>query len=141
MKYLRLIGFCVAALALSQSAIAAKVYTWKDKNGVVHYGEHPPKDVQAILVKTRTGHSEPTPAQIAASQPKPAAEQQSAAQSGQQSLKDPERCAAAKENLEILNTVARLRIQNADGVMVPMTEEDKKQQRATAQKIIEQACE
>ncbi|WP_197085525.1 DUF4124 domain-containing protein [Cellvibrio sp. pealriver] len=142
MKYLRLIGFCMAALALSQSAIAAKVYTWKDKNGVVHYGERPPKDVQATLVKTRTGHSEPTPEQIAASQPKPAAEQQPAAQSGaQQSLKDPERCAAARENLEILNTVARLRIQNADGIMVPMTEEDKKQQRIEAQKVIEQACE
>lgn len=139
MKYLRLIGFCLAALALSQSAMAAKVYTWKDKNGVVHYGERPPKDVQATLINARTGHSEPTPAQIAASQPKPAPTE--AAREQVASLKDPVRCATAKENLEILNTVARIKTTNAEGIAVILTEEDKAQQRITTQKVIDQACE
>lgn len=139
MKCLRLIALCIATLSISQGAIAAKVYTWKDQNGVVHYGEHPPKDVQARLINARTGHSEPTPAQIAAAQPteSPAEEQIQQAQS----FKDPDRCKVARENLEMLNTVAMIKMPNADGVMIPLTEEDKVQQRIATQKVIDQACE
>lgn len=140
MKCLRLIGCCVAALAISQGAIAAKVYTWKDQNGVVHYGEHPPKDVQARLINARTGHSEPTPAQIAAAQPAPESPTEEQIQQAQ-SFKDPDRCKVARENLEMLNTVALIKMPNAEGVMVPLTEEDKSQQRIATQKVIDQACE
>lgn len=141
MKYLRLIGCCVAALAISQGAMAAKVYTWKDQNGVVHYGERPPKDVQAKLINARTGHSDPTPAQIAAALPAP--ESQPAVQADQQaqSFKDPDRCKIARENLEMLNTVALIKMPNADGVMAPLTEEGKSQQRLATQRVIDQACE
>jgi hypothetical protein len=93
-------------------------------------------------VKTRSGHSDPTPAQVAAAQPK-ASIPASAAPEVQQpsSLKDPARCTAAKENLAILNTVARIKTTNAEGAMVILTEEDKVQQRIVAQKVIDQACE
>ena len=139
MKYLRLIGFLLLGTVISQSTLAGKVYTWTDAKGVVHYGEHPPKDVKASLVKTHTGHSDPTPAQTAAAQPKAAAEPAAANQ--QASLKDPERCAQAKENLEMLNSVARIKTKNAEGVFVYLTEEDKAKQRETSQQIIDQACE
>lgn len=140
----KLVGIALLGVTLSQQGFAKdKVYTWTDNKGVIHYGERPPKDVKATLVQTRTGHSDPTPAQIAAAQPKPApappVEDPRVAQAA--ALKDPERCAAAKENLAILNTVALIRMPNADGVMAPMTEEDKKQQRIATQKVIDQACE
>ncbi len=139
MKYLQIIGFSLMSLLASQTVLADKVYTWTDTKGVVHFGERPPKDVKATLVKTRTGHSDPTPAQTAAAQPKTAAE--TAAANQQASLKDPERCAQAKENLAILNSVARIKKINADGVTVYLTEEDKAKQRETSQQIIDQACE
>lgn len=140
----KLAGIALIGAALSQPGFAkGKVYTWTDAKGTVHYGERPPKDVKATLVKTRTGHSDPTPAQLAAAQPKPApappAEDPRAAQAA--ALKDPKRCAVAKENLVLLNTVARLRMPNADGVLAPMTEEDKVQQRIATQKVIDQTCE
>lgn len=139
MKYLRIFGFCLLGILAAQNVLAAKVYTWKDSKGVVHYGEHPPKNAKATLVKTRTGHSDPTPAQTAAAQPKPASEP--AASNASTSLKDPERCARAKENLAILNSVARIKTTNAEGVAVYLTEEDKAQQRQVTQQIIDQACE
>lgn len=139
MKHLRLIGLLLMSVSISQTVLAEKVYTWTDSKGVVHFGERPPKDVKATLVKTRTGHSDPTPAQTAAAQAKPAAE--TAAANQQASLKDPERCAQAKENLAILNSVARIKTTNADGVAVYLTEEDKAKQRETTQLVVNQACE
>lgn len=138
-RVLGVISAVILGLAISQSGFAkGKVYTWTDGKGVVHYGERPPKNVKATLVKTRTGHSDPTPAQTAATQAKTDA---AAAENNQQSLKDPERCARARENLAMLNSVARIRTTNADGIAVFLTEEDKIKQREIAQQIIDQACE
>lgn len=136
----RLTGIALLGLMLSQQGFAKeKVYTWTDSKGTVHFGERPPKDVKATLVKTRTGHSDPTPAQTAAAQPKAAAPTTAANQ--QTSLKDPVRCAQAKENLAMLNSVARIKTQNADGTTVFLTEDDKVKQREISQQIIDQACE
>ncbi len=136
----KLAGIALVGVMLSQQGFAKeKVYTWTDSKGTVHYGERPPKDVKATLVQTRTGHSDPTPEQVAAAQPKPAAA--AAAANQQASLKDPERCAKAKENLEVLNSVARIKTTNADGVAVYLTEEDKTKQREISQQVIDQACE
>lgn len=136
----KLAGITLVGVMLSQQGFAKeKVYTWTDSKGTVHYGERPPKDVKATLVQTRTGHSDPTPEQVAAAQPKPAAEATAATQ--QTSLKDPERCAKAKENLAILNSVARIKTTNADGVAVYLSEEDKTKQREISQQVIDQACE
>lgn len=144
MKYLRIIGFCLLGILAAQNVLAAKVYTWKDSKGVVHYGEHPPKDVKATLVKTRTGHSDPTPAQATTPSTAPTTtppNQTDAANDALNSLKDPTRCAQARENLNILNTVARIKTQDGDGNSVIMTEDDKAEQRKIAQSIIDQACE
>lgn len=136
----RLTGIALMSLMLSQPGVAKeKVYTWIDSKGTVHFGERPPKDVKATLVKTRTGHSDPTPAQTAAAQPKTSEE--TAADNRKALLKDPERCAKARENLAALNSVARIRTVNAEGVTVYLTEEDKIKQRDVSQQIIDQACE
>lgn len=128
----------LASISLSTLAKGEKVYTWTDGKGVVHYGERPPKDVQAKLVKTRTGHSDPTPVPVA---PKTAPVEQAATPATRQPPKDPERCKLAKENLHTLNTVARLSIKNAEGFTVHMTEDDKAKERARMEQIIAQECE
>ncbi len=129
-------GILLASISLGSAAKNGKVYTWTDSKGVVHYGEHPPKDAQAKLVKTRTGYSEPTPASatssITSSTPAAAATTRPAG--------DPERCKQAQDNLHLLNTVARIRTQNAEGVMVYLTEDDKAQQRQKMEEIIALEC-
>lgn len=139
MKRVQIIGCLLLSLVASQCVLAAKVYTWTDSKGVVHFGERPPKDVKATLVKTRTGHSDPTPAPAVT---QPANTNAAASTDPQQtSLKDPERCAKAKNNLSVLNSVARIKTVNEEGITVYLTEEDKAQQRIIAQQIIDDACE
>jgi hypothetical protein len=141
MTYLRIIGFCLLGLLASQNVLAAKVYTWTDNKGVVHFGERPPKDVKATLVKARTGHSDPTPAPAAPAPTTGTITQAEAANNVRASLKDPTRCAQARENLSILNSVARIKTQDASGNSVYMTEDDKAKQREAMQAVANQACE
>ena len=138
MKRAQMIGCLLLGLLASQFVLAAKVYTWTDSKGVVHCGERPPKDVKATLINARTGHSDPTPAPAVTPPPAATTTNQTAQPT---SLKDPERCAQARENLAILNSVARIKTVNAEGVTVYLTEEDKAQQRNIAQQAIDQACE
>lgn len=138
MKRSQIIGCLLLGLLAAQGALAAKVYTWTDSKGVVHFGERPPKDAKATLVKTRTGHSDPTPAPAVATPP---AATTTTTAPQPTSLKDPERCAKARENLAILNSVARIKTVNSEGVTVYLTEEDKAQQRTIAQQAIDEACE
>lgn len=130
-------GILLTCISLGSAAKDGKVYTWKDSKGVIHYGERPPKDVQAKLVKTRTGHSDPTPAPAKSAATSSAPASNVAAEQP----KDPERCKQAQENLNLLNTVARIRTQNAEGITVYMTEDDKAAERAKMQQIIEQDCD
>lgn len=140
MKQKLLIGlFATCALALCATntmAAKGKVYTWTDDKGVVHYGERPPKDSQAALVKTRSGHSDPTPT----ASPNTSATQSSVATTTTRPAGDPERCQKAQENLKVLNNAARIRTQNADGVMVYLSEDDKAEQRRQMEEIIAQEC-
>lgn len=129
------------ALSHPSQAKGEKVYTWKDEQGVVHYGEHPPKDTQAKLIHTRTGHSEPTPIATPASTTAASNNQAAAAQPAPEYVKDPQRCAAAKANLALLNSVARIKTKNAEGVSVYLTEEDKTKQREAMQLAIKQSCD
>lgn len=143
MKYKNLIGFisaCALGIAASHDLFAAeKVYTWTDAKGVVHYGERPPKDTPAKLVHTRTGHSDPTPAAIT---PTIAKEEQTAVVDNAQSARNnQEQCTTARENLTLLNSVARIKTQNAEGATVYLTEEDKVKQRDAMQLFIEQSCD
>lgn len=144
MKSLRIIGFCLLSILASQSVLAGKVYTWTDGKGVVHFGERPPKDVRATLVKTRSGHSDPTPAPATPTPPIPTTAsptEAEAANNVRAALKDPTRCAQARENLAILNSVARIKTADANGNSVYMTEDDKAKQREAMQTVANQACE
>lgn len=147
MKQKLLIGlFATCALALCATntmAAKGKVYTWTDDKGVVHYGERPPKDSQAALVKTRSGHSDPTPipAPAAPNGASQTTSQQDANIAAAKQLKDPDRCSIARKNLEMLNTAARIRVPGDDGNLRVLTEGDKEKKRAAMQEIIDQACE
>ncbi len=141
MKFSRVLmisGILLASISLTCAAKGGKVYTWTDSKGVIHYGEHPPKDVQAKLIKTRTGHSEPTPMPSTNTQatPQPGVP----ATTDTASLKDPDRCSKAQENLDILNSGAPIKMKNEKGESVIMSEEEKDKQKNIFQLIANQAC-
>lgn len=140
MKHLAIIGFLLANLMVSQSVLSSdKVYTWTDEQGVVHYGERPPKDIKATLVKTRTGHSDPVPAAAA-----PTTSNTATAQQPQQTVgveKNASQCATARNNLTTLQGYARVKIADANGEMRYLTEEEKQKKMDETQKVIDQVCE
>lgn len=131
-------GILFASISLGSVAKDGKVYTWKDSKGVVHYGEHPPKDVQAKLVKTRTGHSDPLPVPPTTPAPPQTVTAQEA--NNEESFKDPDRCSKAKHNLDVLNSGAPIRTRNDAGATVIMDEAEKTKQRNMYQLVINQAC-
>lgn len=142
MKYTRIIGFisiCALAIMVSQvHAAPSKVYTWKDAKGVVHYGERPPANSQARLVKTSNRRNTETPAPVT---PATATTAAATATTAAPSLKDAVRCETAKKNLELLNTVALVKITGSDGIARTLTEEEKVTQRTTMQEVMKQSCE
>jgi hypothetical protein len=139
MNYRFILGFCLLGM-LCNSALAAKVYTWTDTQGVTHYGEHPPKDVTAKIINARTGHSEPVPAETPTSETAPA---QTQAETAPQnfSSKDPERCAIARKNLDSLNSNARIKIVDEKGNTRFLSEEERQDKLTEMKKTAEESCE
>ncbi|QEI11334.1 DUF4124 domain-containing protein [Cellvibrio japonicus] len=139
MKPLLILACCIASL-LSTAVLAAKVYTWKDENGVTHYGERPPKEANAKMVRARTGHSDSVAGEAA---PSTGSEPVTAEQppSMQQQLKDPERCEIARKNLETLNSNARIKMPDADGNTRFLTEDERQEKFDEMEKAIEESCE
>lgn len=139
MNYRFILGFCLLGM-LCNSALAAKVYTWTDTQGVTHYGEHPPKDVTATIINARTGHSEPVPVETPTPGETPAPTQ---AQEAPQNLptKDPERCAIARKNLESLNSNARIKMVDEKGNTRFLTEEERQDKVTEMKKTAEESCE
>ena len=55
--------------------------------------------------------------------------------------KNPEFCQRARENLETLNTAARIRMRDEDGELRYINEEEKEEQRQRAREAIATHCE
>lgn len=138
MKYL----YCflmLAMLALSGAAPAAeKIYRWVDDEGVTHFTAHPPKNRESEVVRVQTGSSDPVPPPATASEEQPAnADQDGAA--AQQSRNDAYRCSIARENLKVLQTSARVQVQE-DGEIRYLNEEEQRERAEQARQIIAESC-
>lgn len=127
-------------IATSIHANQAGHYRWTDDKGTVQYSDRPPEGIKAEFIKFASGRhstdndatsaqgnastgSAGTPAQIV-----PAA-----------SIKDPELCKQAQKNMKALDS-ARIRITEPDGSKRLLTEEEKEEQRQSAQKFINVHC-
>ncbi len=128
---------CILGLLAAPGFAGDKIYTWVDDKGVTHYGEQPPKNVTATLVHARTGHSDPTP--LAEPQQKQSTGDMQAEQPTV--TKDPDRCKAARENLNTLNSNSRIKMADKDGNLRYLTEEEKKQQYDQMNKAVEESCD
>lgn len=136
----------VILLVSSALAFAGEgAYKWADAKGNVHYGERPPEGVNAEYIKTITGKSGKASASSAkksAEGPKLASSDKNKAGGAIEALpnKDPQKCEAARGNLELLNGYPRIRQKDAEGNYHYLTEEEKAEQRQRAQSNIDVFC-
>lgn len=134
----KLLGL-VLIIALSNTAQAGKqgYWTWTDEKGNPKYSDRPPEGVDAVFVEKNTTSSPTSSAYDSGSQ---AADQASNPDKMEVfPAKDPSICEQAKANLSALKS-ARVRITEADGTQHYLTDEEKKEQRDRAQRLVDMNC-
>lgn len=138
MTPLRLLSCCLLCV-LSSSAFATKVYTWKDDKGVTHYGERPPINGDARMVKTRAGYTTDTESTSSAASSSAAPLQLASQELARQV--DKERCEAARYNLQLLSQGSRIRVPDESGQVRFLGDDERNQKVADMEKIIRDSCE
>ncbi|MCH9690902.1 MAG: DUF4124 domain-containing protein [Gammaproteobacteria bacterium] len=152
----------VCSLLLATLALAARadgIYKWVDEDGVVHFGEQPPRNEQAeVIKKPRSERYKLWQAQQAKQQlfsdDKPKAEPQTdskpvsktkveltdnAAKEAEDALRA-QRCWHAQQTLRVLKTNARVREEEANGNLRILAEEERQQRMQAMQQEITNNC-
>lgn len=140
----------VAALALAASAAQAQVYKWKDANGTMHYSDQPPA-VGAKYEKVQVNSSVSTPVTAApaaapasastaasanaAAKPAPAASKLADTPDNRAKL-----CKDLGSNIALLNGQQPLTMGDDNGAQKSMSDDQRRQQLATAQAQQKQYC-
>jgi hypothetical protein len=114
---------------------AEDYYKWVDDQGVTHYGERPPKNTTASKGKTQTGHSTHTPYVVTQD-----TEASATTATNTENQKDPERCKAAKSNLDIINTSARIKVKGDDGEFSYLSPDEIAKRKKDAQQAVKESC-
>lgn len=142
--------FISLLLAVGASPALAGMYKWVDEQGATHYSQNPPPGGKAQAIKPP-----PTPADSEAAvkrleaqrqegQKRREASQQDARESqkntASQAIRE-ESCRMARQNLSTLEANSRVAIQDANGNMKRLTEEERQAQLAEARKQAEEYCD
>jgi hypothetical protein len=148
---------CTTAAALTLLALLSipataegVYYRWVDDTGItVNSDRPPPKGIAYETITTSTNLRQAT--DTAEEEPETAAQALPALTGDQPSspapvarmevIKSPEACTAARQNLETLSTHARIRKPDAQGNYRYLSEDEKAEERAQAEKTIAQNCE
>lgn len=132
---LRYITPATLFLLMAVNASADNYYKWIDEEGITHYSETPPKNTKSTQGKTQTGHSAPSTYTPSETQTDPHSNT-----SDQQLTKDPERCKAAKSNLDIINTSSRIKVKGDDGEFSYLSPEAVAKRKKEAQQAVKESC-
>lgn len=149
--FFSVLGLClVAALLVSGSAEAGKVFRWVTSDGTVHYGEHPPQGVAATQMSTTTGKPskqsssrervEPGEDSGKEAAPEQDSESTAAAPASVKPKKDKGVCERARYNLKVLDERARIRQTDENGEERYLSEEEKNKQKEKAREAIKTFC-
>lgn len=138
------------ALFSSTGALAAKVYKWTDEKGITHFSEHPPLNTKTTVIKPQIalGESSESSAETASSAASSKASTTSAAASAAAAaaaehaaaMKDPQRCASAKQNAETLKTYSHIKVKEDNGEYRYLTPDEQAQRLKEANKAAEESC-
>ena len=140
-------GLVLLSLSGFPTHAGGKYYRWVDETGTtVNSDRPPPAGVKYETISGTSSFMYPEAAEPEAPAPeeKPAATQEpevAKSQTRPMLEKNPEYCEQAKKNLEVLNTKARIRVPDEEGNYRYIDEDEKAEQRATAEAIIAQHCE
>lgn len=142
----------VVCISMTSSLVQASgaVYRWVDSQGNTAYGEHPPKGVNATLIKKaskrKSQHStvESTPASTDVSN-NDGKESSEGSYNGEKAQakarkKNPEYCKRAKANLKMLTERARIRQRDKDGNVHYLTEKEVAEQKKISKRAIKDNC-
>jgi len=140
------------AVALPHTAMGAeKIYRWTDERGRVIISDRPPEDSSIPHETVDMGSSglrrkpaSPPKAPLPAEQDTegtPGPSRAAETESKEALPKDPRICAAARNNLESLEGLARVRMMGEDGEFYFLTEQQKEEEREQARRLIELHCD
>ena len=136
----------VAALLLGTlSAQAETYYRWTDENGrPVHSDRPPPKGIDYEVVRTGTGLKRAVGSEEGAVprtvEPTESNNFEPMTISKMKIEKNPEYCARARENLEVLNAKVRIQMKDENGEVYYLSDEDREFQKKRAIETIEVHC-
>jgi hypothetical protein len=139
-------GLVLLSLAGFPTYAGGKYYRWVDETGTTVNSDRPPPagiKYETISGTTNFMYPEATAEDPPAQEDKPvSAEKPEVAKSQTRPMleKNPEYCAQAKKNLEALDTKARIRVPDGNGNYRYIDEDEKAEQRTTAEAIIAQHC-
>ena len=127
----------------------ASVYKWTDDSGVTHFGDRQPNGASAEIVNVRTGKSSGGQAsrvspqqQVQEIQERQQAEAQQRQETAQEEALRKQReanCATASSNLEVIESYARIRVEE-NGEMRYLTPEEIEEQRKQFEEIAAENC-
>lgn len=142
--------FASLLLAVGTSSVLAGMYKWVDEQGVTHYSQNPPPGGKAQAIKPP-----PTPADSETAVKRLEAQRQEAQkrrEAGQRDARESQKnaesqaireesCRLAQKNLGTLEAHSRVAVQDADGNMKRLSEEERQAQLAEAKKQVEEYCD
>jgi len=141
-------GLLVAAVCGLPAFAGENYYRWVDEQGTeVNSDVPPPAGVDYEVIRVKRSMTEPvTEDETAAAvedNPSPASPQEESSPLALKKVpvKSPEACAAARRNLEGLNTYARIRVPDGSGGFRFIGEDEKAKLRAEAEATIAANCE
>ncbi|QEY73597.1 DUF4124 domain-containing protein [Pseudomonas denitrificans (nom. rej.)] len=138
-------------LVLAPTVMAAQVYKWVDAQGITHFGAQPPEGTDAATVNTNTAPPKassnfPPPAAAKPVLPPSADEKQKAADEkvrqevAQQEAERVQQCERLRADVAQLKNNPRVRVDDGNGDLRRITEEERQGRIAASEKSIRENC-
>ncbi|MBW7473111.1 DUF4124 domain-containing protein [Marinobacter sp. M216] len=130
-------------------SMSASVYKWTDENGVTHFGDRQPNGKQSEKVNVRSGTTAKSASkkqspqerlsEVQKDQENDAVTRREAAENEARSKQRAANCETARSNLEIIDSNARIRVQD-NGEQRYLSPEEIADQRQKFQEIADENC-
>lgn len=137
-------------LALAPTVMAAQVYKWVDAQGTTHFGAQPPEGTSASAVNTNTAQPKPSnfppPTPTKPTLPPSADEKQKAIDDkvkqevAQQEAQRAKQCEQLRVDLAQMKNNPRVRVDDGNGELRRITEEERQDRIAKSEKDIRENC-
>ena len=134
-------------LILSTSLGAGTIHKWTDEDGNVHYGDTPPVSTTSETVRVQSAPSNPGKAlpRLSTQDDSDSASANSGADNAGDSSGVPAdqselACQRAKNDLKVINSSDRIKLQAADGTSRYMTSEEIDERKQQSQSDIDKFC-